>query len=208
MVLCGHDPNKKHLIPKYDILFVRIKCEHLNMRIVSSIIEQKKMIKMNEVKNKPKTEGKPVKDERIYIRVSLIGKERWEKYTNDKKFSSVSAMVRFAVEEMIESNFNRMTITQNPLEQEKKELDEMKEMHSELVEQLQDKIDQLQELTQLKIDEGIKGRILRHLELHPYTSEDLAYVLQEPEHEILIILNELQKQKIIKYNLDNTYEVI
>jgi len=166
------------------------------------------MIKMNEVKNNTETEGKPIKDERVYIRINSNEKIRWEKYVKDKKFSSVASMVRFAVEEMIESNFNRMTITQNPLEQEKKELDEMKEMHSELVEQLQDKIDQLQELTQLKIDEGIKGRILRHLELHPYTSEDLAYVLQEPEHEILIILNELQKQKIIKYNLDNTYEVI
>jgi len=110
------------------------------MKIYSSIIEQKKMIKMNEVKNNTETEGKPVKDERIYIRINSNEKIRWEKYVVDKKFSSVASMVRFAVEEMIESNFNRMTITQNPLEQEKKELDEMKEMHSELVEQLQDKI--------------------------------------------------------------------
>lgn len=166
---------------------------------------------MNETKNNEKPIEKPkktFKTERLEIVLTPEQKNRWEEYKDNNNFPSLAQMIRFSVEEIIEGKLSRSLINQDPLEQEKKEIAEMKKIQAEMIDQLKEKMEEFTQITKIKVKESLKGQILRHLEKSNYFYEDLAYVLNKPEFDILVCLNQLQKEDLIKLNKNDTYGVI
>ena len=166
---------------------------------------------MNETKNNEKPIEKPkktFKTERLEIVLTPDQKNRWEEYKNDNNFPSLAQMIRFSVEEMIEGKLSRSSISQDPLEQEKKEIVEMKKIQDEMIDQLKEKMEEFSRIAKIKVNESLKGQILRHLEKSNYFYEDLAYVLNKPEADVVVCLNQLQKENLVIMNKNGSYGVI
>ncbi|MHA1274397.1 MAG: hypothetical protein ACTSQJ_05190 [Promethearchaeota archaeon] len=68
---------------------------------------------------------------KINVRVTEAQYERWTKFTEDKNnnFKSLSSMIRYAVEELIENKFvqNKMTEYQSALQKEIRRLTQQNE---------------------------------------------------------------------------------
>lgn len=156
-----------------------------------------------------------IKTPLIQIRINAKEKEDWVNYQKTNKFSSLSALIRFSVNEIMEKGI-KLSIDNG---KDAKYIDQMKLMNesmkliNEQVESLRDENKQLKkDLSKRRetVDtHDLKGRILNQLETYgSQKSEKLAQGLKEDETDVITMCNTLEEQGLIKQNKDMEYEVI
>lgn len=156
-----------------------------------------------------------------YVRIRLYDKEKkdWEKYAEENKFDSVSQFIRYVISEYIEHGLKRTTkISNNENSVSKSDLlkmlkDEKKEREKERDEffrMINEVLQERSRLTDIKIEDSIKGKILKWLEKFPNQlgSEEIAELIGKQESEALDILNKMTGQSLIKLNKNMKYQVI
>lgn len=162
---------------------------------------------------KKKISNKPKKEVAVQVRINEIVKEEWVKFAEDNNFPSISQLIRFAVNEIIEKGIKTTTKNsyKNKTEQLQETRDHIEDLQKERLEymgKINDILSEMREKKDVKIEHNIKSQVLKLLEKHPYRSEDIAGIFNIEESEILITLNDLIKKKIIKLNKNMEYEVL
>lgn len=156
-----------------------------------------------------------------YIKIRLYDKvkEDWERFSKDNKFASLSQFIRYVISEYIEHGFTRfLTVSKNDssnskteelkkLEAEREAIKEEREKYIKLINEV---LQESRRLTDIKIEDSIKGKILKWLDKFPnkLDSEEIAELIGKSEPETLDILNKMEDQKLIKLNKNMKYRVI
>jgi predicted HTH transcriptional regulator len=144
----------------------------------------------------------------IQVRVKPREKEEWIRFVNEhNEFTYLSELVRFCVREYIEKGFK----------EEKNEnlkpvitdlINVLREERKEYIEKIDQVLESNRESKGVKIERKHKERVLKLLEKHKYTSEDIADIFGLPEKYIIDVLNELIDQGLIKLNKNLNYELV
>lgn len=156
-----------------------------------------------------------------YVRIRLYDKEKedWEKYAEENKFASVSQFIRYVISEYIEHGLKRTSKTSNNensvsksdlLKMLKEEKKEREKERDEFFRMINEVLQERSRLTDIKIEDSIKGKILKWLEKFPnqLESEEIGELIGKTESEALDILNKMINQKLIKLNRNMKYQVI
>jgi len=141
-------------------------------------------------------------------------KKNWEEFTDKEKYPSTSQMIRNAVNEFIRNNNKRdnkqkeLRDKQEQLDRAERERDELAQLHKELIEQMKElnksSIDSKSEMDKHKV----KNKIINMLKKASFSSDELSNIIELPESETLIYLNEMQQFGIITFNVDKMeYEI-
>ena len=141
-------------------------------------------------------------------------KKNWEEFTEREEFPSTSQMIRNAVNEFIrnnnkqDNNHKELRHKQEQLDQTERERDELVQLHKELIEQMKElnksNIDSKSEVDKHKV----KNKIINMLRKASFSSDELSNIIDLPESETLIYLNEMQEFGIITFNVDKMeYEI-
>ncbi|MFX0188966.1 MAG: hypothetical protein ACFE8A_14670 [Candidatus Hodarchaeota archaeon] len=154
------------------------------------------------------------KEAYIQIRINTKEKEEWDKFAKENRFPSVSQLIRFAVNEIIERGLKR-TIENNNKMNKTEELKQVRELITSFQEERKEYMKEIKELKKeitnsktIVNKQKLKGQILKLLKFRSYTSEELSIVLEKDEPEIIKICNDLEDKKIIKMKANYEYEVI
>lgn len=156
-----------------------------------------------------------------YVRIRLYDKEKedWEKYAKKNKFASVSQFIRYVISEYIEQGLKRTTKTSNNensvsksdlLKMLKEEKKEREKERDDLFKMLNEVLQERSRLTDIRIEDSIKGKILKWLEKfsNQLGSEEISELIGRPESETLDILNKMTDQNLIKLNKNMNYQVL
>nr|BDI55003.1 MAG: hypothetical protein [uncultured archaeon] len=141
-------------------------------------------------------------------------KKNWEEFTEREEYPSTSQMIRNAVNEFIrnnnkqDNNHKELRHKQEQLDQTERERDELVQLHKELIEQMKElnksNIDSKSEVDKHKV----KNKIINMLRKASFSSDELSNIIDLPESETLIYLNEMQEFGIITFNVDKMeYEI-
>lgn len=141
-------------------------------------------------------------------------KKNWEEFTEKEEYPSTSQMIRNAVNEFIrnnnkqDNNHKELRHKQEQLDQTERERDELVQLHKELIEQMKElnksNIDSKSEVDKHKV----KNKIINMLRKASFSSDELSNIIDLPESETLIYLNEMQEFGIITFNVDKMeYEI-
>ena len=141
-------------------------------------------------------------------------KKNWEEFTEKEEYPSTSQMIRNAVNEFIrnnnkqDNNHKELKHKQEQLDQTERERDELVQLHKELIEQMKElnksNIDSKSEVDKHKV----KNKIINMLRKASFSSDELSNIIDLPESETLIYLNEMQEFGIITFNVDKMeYEI-
>ena len=155
-----------------------------------------------------------------YVRIRLYDKEKedWEKYAEENKFPSVSQFIRYVISEYIEQglkrtlkpNKNENSISKSDLlKMLKEEKKEREKERDEYFKTINDILQERSRLTDIKIEDSIKGKIIKWLEKFPNQlgSEEIAELVGHSEPEALDILNKMSEQNLVKLNKNMKYQV-
>ena len=156
-----------------------------------------------------------------YIKVRLFEKvkKEWEDYAKDNIFASLSQLIRYVIGEYIEHGFTRfLAVRENDssnskteeLKKLEAERDAIKEEREKYFKMFNEVLQERRRLTDIKIKDSIKGKILKWLDKFPnkLDSEEIAELIGKSEPETLDILNKLEDQILIKLNKNMKYQVI
>lgn len=161
----------------------------------------------------PKENPKLSKDAFIQIRININEKEIWEKYANENKFPSISQLIRFCVNEVMESGLKR-TIKNNQISKQE-ELQRFEDLYNEIkqgrlesMKMIKETLSEIRNTRESKVEYKIKDRILKLLKKHRYEYEDISEIFNVPESDVLILLNELEQKNVIRQNKKMEYEVV
>ncbi len=161
----------------------------------------------------------PKRESFIRIRVFSEEKEEWEKFAESNKFPSLSQFIRYVISEYIEHGFSRsLKVSKSDNSNSKTELlkilkaerDSIKEERDKYFKMVNEVLQERRRLTDIKIEDSIKGKILKWLEKFPnqLDSEEIADLIGKSEPETLNILNKMMEQKLIRLNKNMKYQVI
>jgi len=155
---------------------------------------------------------KPIEYQKnITIRVSLSQKKRWESFAEDNGFSSLSSLIRYATDELVEGNISRFKNNKETLRQR---LTDVEEKYNNLLESQQQIIKAIAIKTTSReenkpLREYQKGLIINLLQEKPRTETEIQKIIPDlSEVEILSIINELIETSIIKQSKNNKFAVI
>lgn len=156
-----------------------------------------------------------------YIKIRLYDevKEEWESFSKKNKFASLSQFIRYVISEYIEHGFRRsLTLSKDDNSNSKTELLKTLKAERKAIKEERDKyfkmfnevLQERRRLTEIKIEDSIKGKILKWLEKFPnlLDSEEIAELIGKSEPETLDILNKMMDQKLIKLNKNMKYQVV
>ena len=161
----------------------------------------------------------PKRETYIKIRLFEKVKKEWEGYANNNKFASLSQLIRYVISEYIEHGFTRfLAVRENDssnskteeLKKLEAERDAIKEEREKYFKMFNEVLQERRRLTDIKIKDSIKGKILKWLDKFPnkLDSEEIAELIGKSEPETLDILNKLEDQILIKLNKNMKYQVI
>lgn len=143
----------------------------------------------------------------VKIIISKNMKKSWKKFTEREEYPSVSQMIRNAVNDFIRNNNKNKK--QKELEQIQEQLNRVEKERDELIHLHKELIEQMKELNKTNIDSktemrnrNIKYEIIALLGKGSSSSINLSKILNIPETEILICLNEMQEFGIMTFNAD------
>jgi len=161
----------------------------------------------------PKENPKASKDTYIQIRININEKEIWEKYAIDNKFPSLSQLIRFCVNEIMESGLkktikSKQTSKQEELQKYEILYEKQEKERISYMGKIDEILSEMRKTQKTKVEYKIKGQILKLLEKHRYRYEDVSEIFNVPESDVLILLNELEQQNIIRQNKKMEYEVV
>lgn len=149
----------------------------------------------------------------IGMRIDPNEKEKWEKFVIDSngKFKKLSQLIRYVVNsyimgDLVESSSNNQS---NPKFQELAELklkyeSELKDLNVKKAE-MENFLRNLKISDSGKKEESLRGRILTTLKKAPYTSEELANILEIDEGNIIEQLSFCFKSGLLEINGNNEY---
>lgn len=150
-----------------------------------------------------------MKEDSIRLRITTKEKNDWDQFAKSHKFPSISQMIRYIVSEFIESatkpkenNKQKQLLETNQL------IETLTLERNEYMQKINDILGEMRKSKDMTIDYTIKGQILKLLEKHRYKSEDISSIFNKPEHEILVILNDLTEKNMIRLTKTMEYEVI
>lgn len=141
-------------------------------------------------------------------------KKNWEEFTEKEEYPSTSQMIRNAVNEFIRNN-NKQDNNQKELKHKQEQLDRTERERDELVQLHKELIEQMKELNKSNLDsksemdkQKVKNKIINMLRKASFSSDELSNIIELPESETLIYLNEMQEFGIITFNVDKMeYEI-
>ncbi len=141
-------------------------------------------------------------------------KKNWEEFTEREEYPSTSQMIRNAVNEFIRNN-NKQDNNQKELRHKQEQLDQAEREREELTRLHKELIEQMKELNKSNIDSKsevdkhkVKNKIINMLKKTSFSSDELSNIIDLPESETLIYLNEMQEFGIITFNVDKMeYEI-
>ncbi|MHA1150375.1 MAG: hypothetical protein ACTSR8_19320 [Promethearchaeota archaeon] len=179
------------------------------------VTKQSTHIEDDSVENSNKEqEEKQSESNHIHFRIKTKEKELWEKFAVENKFPSVSQLIRFAVNEVMERGIKRTTKDSDDkqLVEEYKLVKELLLRHEEERKEYMTKFTEV--LSAFKTEKDfktiyqLKGKVLKLLEKGKFTSEELAQLFNLPETEIVAIMNELMDKAPVKLNKKLEYELM
>jgi hypothetical protein len=148
----------------------------------------------------------------VSVRITDSQKEIWESYAEANGFASISSLVRYATDELIESNTSPRSRKDNT-SAIRTRLHEIEKKYNDLLHSQQEIIKLIAEKTPIRkenkpLREYQKGLIINLLQEKPRDELELQKILTDlSEVEILTLLNELMETSIIKQE-GNKYAVI
>jgi len=148
----------------------------------------------------------------VTVRISESQKELWEKYANKNGFSSLSSLVRFATDELVEGHIPRFKtdnkdVLRQRLNDIEKKYNSLLESQQEIIKSIAAKTTPTPENKPLK--EYQKGLIINLLQEKPRDETEIQRIMPElSEIEILSIINELIETSIVKQSKNNKFAVI
>lgn len=153
------------------------------------------------------------KKENINVRLTEAQKERWQEYADKNGFASISNLVRYAVEELVEGTFQGRRQTSNNHTELKKRLGKIEEKYNNVLEEQRELLKIIAKGAENKDkDEKLsifqKELIYNLLEEKPRDEVDLDKLIPGlNEFEILAIINKMLELGTIKQK-GNKYEVV
>ncbi|MBD3214694.1 MAG: hypothetical protein GF311_18935 [Candidatus Lokiarchaeota archaeon] len=164
----------------------------------------------NKKENSKKSKKQNPKKDHPYVQVRLKPgeKQQWIDFVNShNEFTYLSELVRYCVREYIEKG-EKEDSTENLKPVITDLINVLREERKEYI----DKIDQVLESNRkangIKTERKHKEQVLKLLEKHKYTSEDIADIYGLPEKYIIDVLNELIDQGIVGLNKNLNYELV
>lgn len=143
----------------------------------------------------------PKKGKWIQVRIKEQEKKDWEQFAEENKFPSVSQLVRFAVNEIIDKGITTSAdigqIGRNASDKEfiKELITEWKEERKELFEKNTELYAADKQAKIIKERYEITERVLKLLQKGHFKSEDIADIFDMPESDIVSVLNDLIDKK-------------
>ncbi len=156
----------------------------------------------------------PIKQKWIQVRINEKEKKDWEKFATDNKFPSVSQLVRFAVNEIIEKGITTSAdigkFGKNAIDKDfvKGMVSEWKEERKEFFQKITELYAADKEAKSIEEKYKITERVLKLLEKNKFKSEDIADIFGLPESDIVSILNDLIDKKIVIFNKKMEYMLV
>ena len=140
----------------------------------------------------------------VNVRITEDQYNRWEKYAEDNRFSSVSALVRYCVEEVVEGTITKNTSNDNQKERNNKiaslegEFKAIKDQNKLILKVLAEKTKP--EKQEIPFKEFQKEIIVNCLEVYGVQDEKAIGKLLKTldEYEVLTLINELLEESRIK----------
>jgi hypothetical protein len=148
----------------------------------------------------------------LSVRVSKAQKQRWESFADENGFSSISSLIRFATDELVEGNQssrfrdNNKQILRDRLKNLEKRYDDLLDSQREIISMIAQKSSETQKDKPLR--EYQKGLIINLLKEKPRDEKEIQEILSDlSEVEVIALLNDLMETSIIQQQKEK-YAVI
>jgi hypothetical protein len=148
----------------------------------------------------------------LSVRISEAQRKRWERFADGNGFASVSSLIRFATDELVEGKQsarlqeNNKQLLRNRLNELEGRYDALLDSQREIMSMIAKKSSEIRKDKPLR--EYQKGLIINLLKEEPRDEVEIQKILSDlSEVEVITLLNELMETSIIKQE-KNKYAVI